>query len=395
MHAISAFYLFLAKIASLSCKSIIHETGNKSLIFARNIGVSESIILYPKSQTMTSDQQPASAFFPTATFEQLQFRAAVVRCVRNFFESRGFLEVETPILSRDTVVDRYLEPFAVPVDDSTRCFYLQTSPEFAMKRLLSAGADAIFQIGRVFRRGDCGQMHNPEFTMLEWYRAGDDYESGIAFLSELTEAVLHRGKARIVTLRQLFAEQTGINPHTIDGTQLRDYARNTGIAFPESFGTNEHDREAWVDLIFSERIQPTLGQNEPVIVVDYLASQSQLAKTRTVFGVTEIGQNATRNDDMSFDVSERFELFVDGLELANGYHELLDADVLLERNRATNALRIADGRPALPEESRLIDAMRYGLPACSGCAMGLDRLIMAAMKTQSIADVIAFPWDRA
>lgn len=333
--------------------------------------------------------QERIAFFPTASREQLRFRAAMIRRVREFFESRGFLEVETPTLSRDTVVDRYLEPFAVSVNDvsdaSNRPFYLQTSPEFAMKRMVAAGFDAIFQIGRVFRRGDFGQMHNPEFTMLEWYRTCDDYESGIAFLSELTDAVLNRGKANVVALRQLFAEHIGVNPHTAACDELKNFAQNMGIAFPESFGMSEHDREDWVDLIFSECIQPKLGRNEPVIVVDYLASQSQLAKTRTVVD----------KKDGTFDVSERFELFVDGLELANGYHELLDAGVLRERIRAINALRIADGKPPLPEESRLLDAMRYGLPACCGCAMGLDRLVMAAMQTRKIADVIAFPWDGA
>ena len=332
-----------------------------------------------------SDQDRTASFFPTASLEQLRFRSAVIRRVRDFFESRGFLEVETPILSRDTVVDRYLEPFAVLVADSNRPFYLQTSPEFAMKRMLAAGADAIFQIGRVFRHGDYGQMHNPEFTMLEWYRTGDDYKSGIAFLSELADAVLHRGQARVVSLRQLFADLTLVNPHTATSEQLRKIAKDADIVYPESFGASEHDREDWVDLIFSERIQPTLGRNEPVIVTDYLASQSQLAKTQTVV-------DGTGN---AFDVSERFELFVDGLELANGYHELLDADILRERIRATNALRIADSKPPLPEDSRLLEAMQFGLPSCSGCAMGLDRLVMAAMQTQTIADVIAFPWDRA
>ena len=255
-----------------------------------------------------------------------------------------------------------------------------------MKRMIAAGFDAIFQIGRVFRRGDYGQTHNPEFTMLEWYRTGDDYESGITFLSELVDAILNRGKAQVVTLRQLFADHIGVNPHTVDCKRLREIAQNMSVTFPESFDTGEHNHENWVDLIFSERIQSTLGHNRPVIVTDYLASQSQLAKTRMVI------------DDITgetFDVSERFELFVDRLELANGYHELLDADILHERIRATNQMRIADGNPPLPEESRLLDAMRHGLPACCGCAMGLDRLVMAAMRTQKIADVIAFPWDRA
>ena len=323
------------------------------------------------------------SFFPTASLDSLKIRAAIIRQIRVFFESRGFLEVETPVLSRDTVVDRYLEPFVVSVGDNTS-YYLQTSPEFAMKRMIAAGAKAIFQIGRVFRRGDFGQMHNPEFTMLEWYRTGEDYAAGIAFLSDLADAVLQRGKSSLVTLRQLFAAHVRLNPQTADCGQLRDYVYTSGIAFPESFSLPEQDRENWVDLIFSEHIQPPLGKVEPVIVIDHLASQSQLAKTRRV-----------RDDFCEFDVSERYELFVDGLELANGYHELLDTDVLLDRIRATNALRISDGTTPLPEESRLLDAMRHGLPPCCGCALGLDRLVMAALKTRNIADIIAFPWDRA
>ena len=327
--------------------------------------------------------ETTDSFFPTATLESLKARATIIRRLRDFFETRGFLEVETPVLSRDTVVDRYLEPCAVSVGGD-RPFYLQTSPEFAMKRLLAAGANAIFQIGRVFRQGDFGHQHNPEFTMLEWYCTGDNFAAGIAFLSDLANAVLQRGEASIVTLRQLFAEHIHINPHTDDCWFFREYALHSGMTFPESFGLAEHDREDWVDLIFSEHIQPSLGKMEPVIVIDYLASQSQLAKTRTISDVSG-----------EFNVSERFELFVDGLELANGYHELLDAEILLERIRTTNALRVADGKPPLPEESRLLDAMRHGLPPCCGCAMGLDRLVMAALKTRKIADVIAFPWDRA
>jgi len=335
------------------------------------------------NQVRSDGGKNPDSFWPTASLESLKVRAAIIRRVRDFFDSRGFLEVETPVLSRDTVVDRYLEPFAVSVGDD-RPYYLQTSPEFAMKRMIASGAGAIFQIAKVFRRGDLGVKHNPEFTMLEWYRTGDDDDAGITFLNDLADTVLRRGKATCVTLRQLFAEYVQLNPHTADCRHLHGFAQKSGMSFPDSFGLEEHERENWVDLIFSERIEPLLGQKEPVIVTDWLASQSQLAKTRRI-------------DDAAgdFDVSERFELFVDGLELANGYNELLDAGILLERIRATNALRIVDGKSPLSEESRLLVAMRHGLPPCCGCAMGLDRLVMAALPTQNIADVIAFPWDRA
>ena len=331
-------------------------------------------------------------FWPTASFEMLHARAAIVRRVRQFFESRGFLEIETPILSRDTVVDRHLEPFEVQVPGFTELFYLQTSPEFAMKRLLAAGATAIFQIGHVFRAGDRGKMHNPEFTMLEWYRVGDRYEQGIAFLSDLCDAILCRGAATVVTLRQLFAKHVGLHPHVAPCESFREFAFAGNLVFPESFGVSENDRDDWIDFLFSEAIQPKLGRVEPVIVTDYPATQSQLAKTRNVVekqDVEEVGPG------LSFSVAERFELFVDGIELANGYHELLDAEILQQRILETNLLRVADGKKRLPESNRLLEAMRHGLPPCCGAALGLDRLIMAVLKASSIDDVIPFPQEIA
>ncbi|MCL2347932.1 MAG: EF-P lysine aminoacylase EpmA [Planctomycetaceae bacterium] len=329
------------------------------------------------------------SFLPTASLEMLHARAAIVRLVRQFFDSCDFLEVETPILSRDTVVDRHLEPFEVRMPGFAEPFYLQTSPEFAMKRLLAAGATAIFQIGHVFRAGDRGKMHNPEFTMLEWYRVGDCYEQGIAFLSEFCHKILCRGVATVVTLRQLFAQHVGLDPHIASCELFQEFAFANDLVFPESFGVLENDRDDWIDFLFSEAIQPKLGHTEPVIVTDYPATQSQLAKTRIVVEKRETDQ------DLSFSVAERFELFVDGIELANGYHELLDAEILQQRIFETNLRRVTDGKKELPESHRLLEAMRYGLPPCCGTALGLDRLVMAALKTSSIDDVIPFPQEIA
>jgi len=336
---------------------------------------------------MSKDDKPS--FWPTASLEMLHARAAILRQVRRFFESRDFLEVETPILSRDTVVDRHLEPLEVQVSGFAEPFYLQTSPEFAMKRLLAAGATAIFQIGHVFRAGDRGKMHNPEFTMLEWYRAGDRYEQGIAFLSDFCDAILGRGAATVVTLRQLFAKHVGLHPHVASCESFREFALAGNLVFPESFSVSENDRDDWIDFLFSEAIQPKLGHTEPVIVTDYPVTQSQLAQTRNVVEKQEFGP------DLSFFVAERFELFVDGIELANGYHELLDAEILQQRIFETNLLRVADGKKQLPESNRLLEAMRHGLPPCSGTALGLDRLIMAALKASSMDDVIPFPQEIA
>jgi lysyl-tRNA synthetase class 2 len=300
-------------------------------------------------------------FLPTASLDALRCRADLLQQVRRFFDGRGFLEVETPLLSRDSVVDRHLDPLAVTLFSDPRQpevgprLWLQTSPEFGMKRLIAAGATAIYQVTKAFRGGEAGRLHNPEFTIVEWYRVGDDYAAGMQLLSDLAAAALGRGEAERVTYREAFQRYANVDP--LDGT-LDDLQR---------------------DLILTQQVEPHLGSPRPTILHDYPASQSALARTRP-------GEPP---------VAERFELYVDGIELANGYHELLDPAVLRERNRTNNELRAADGKYRLPADSRLLAAMDHGLPACSGCALGFDRLVMVATGAKSIQEVIAFPIDRA
>jgi lysyl-tRNA synthetase class 2 len=311
-----------------------------------------------------------------------------LRAVRAFFDGRGFLEVETPIASADTVVDRHLDPLTTELTGvgPARVMYLQTSPEFAMKRLMVAGGEAIYQIARVFRQGERGTRHNPEFTLVEWYRRGDDYASGMRLLSELCEAVLGRGPADRVTYREAFRTELGIDPLTIGDAELERFARKTLPDAAAAFD-DDTDRDAWLDLLLTERIEPRLGragstgEGQPTILCDYPPSQAALAQIR--------------HDADGPPVAERFELYVDGIELANGYHELLDAEALLERNVENNRLRVADGKLPLPVESRLIEAMRAGLPPCTGCALGFDRLVMLATGRRDIAEVMAFPIERA
>lgn len=307
-------------------------------------------------------------------------RAEVIRKIRDFFDSRGFLEVVTPLLSQDIIVDRYLEPFFVETTQGR--MFLQTSPEFALKRLLVAGAEAIYQIGPVFRQGDRGPLHNPEFTMLEWYRTGDDYQSGMQLLGKLAASILNSETVEYRTLRSLFFEHVGLNPHKDPVSSFRQWTTQAKLVVPESFGTDEENRDDWVDFIFSETIQPKLGKNRPVVVYDYLGTQSQLAQTAYLA-------------DEEITISQRFELFVNGLELANGYHELLDAEILATRFKENNILREKDGKPKLPEKNRLLEAMRYGLPACSGTALGVDRLVMVAIGAETIDEVISFSFERA
>ena len=302
---------------------------------------------------------PTPDFLPTATLDMLRRRAELLRQVRRFFDSRGFLEVETPLLSRDVVVDRHLDPLSVTLFAEARepqrgeRLWLQTSPEFAMKRLLAAGATAIYQVTKAFRGGEAGGLHNPEFTIVEWYRVGDDYHAGMDLLSELADAILGRGPAERLTFAEAFRRHAGAELH----------------------GRSDYE----IDLLLTSQVEPHLGRGCPAILHDYPASQAALARVRP-------GNPP---------IAERFELYASGLELANGYHELLVPAVLRERNRENNIARAADGKFTLPEEGRLMAAMDHGLPPCSGCALGFDRLVMVATGAKTIQEVMAFPIDRA
>ncbi|MDC0265990.1 EF-P lysine aminoacylase EpmA [Mariniblastus sp.] len=323
-------------------------------------------------------------FLPSAQINALQRRADVLRRLRCFFDDRGFFEVETPLISHDIVVDRHLHPVGIPknqitgVDsNSNEMLWLQTSPEFGMKRLVASGATAIYQIGKAFRQSETGEMHNPEFTMLEWYRVGDNLESGMALLGELVEEMLGQPQTKRVTYRQVFSQYVGVDPFSCAVSELKSVALQHGIEI--EMPCEASARDDWLNLILSRLIEPKLGFEGGVIIYDWPASQAALAVIR----------------EEEVPVAERFEMYVHGVELANGYHELLDPDELARRNSVVNQERVKDGQPLLPEESRLLHAMRSGLPACAGVAMGVDRLVMLALGFKKIKDVIAFPIGRA
>lgn len=311
---------------------------------------------------------------PTADLRHLRTRAEMLGRLRAFFSDRGFLEVETPLLSVDTIVDVHIEPFELSDDGRSR--WLQTSPEFAMKRLLASGADAIYQVCKAFRRGESGALHNEEFTLVEWYRAGDSYEAGMQFLAELTSMMLSIETVERLSFASAFARTVGLDPHCADASALCEAAKSMGLSVDEDFSAFRDD---WLDLLMSHCVQPHLGVDSPVIVFDYPASQAALAQIRP--------------DDPP--VAERFELFYRGVELANGYHELSSAAEFRSRMAANNVARQERGKAALPETSRLLSAMEAGLPACSGCALGWDRLVMLALEANSLEQVIAFPGCRA
>jgi lysyl-tRNA synthetase class 2 len=322
-------------------------------------------------------------FLPLANLEVLRQRAEIMRRVRRFFDDRNFFEIETPVLSHDVLVDRYLNPIGISKKDVTgrsgdadEMLWLQTSPEFGMKRVLAAGAEAIYQICKSFRQGETGDRHNPEFTMLEWYRSGDDMQTGMELLSEFVEVILKKSRTRKMTYREAFRWFTDIDPFEATLEDLETAARKNGVSIDEHRGAN---RDGWLNLILSEVVEPQLGLESPVIVYDWPESQAALATVRPG----------------SPPVAERFEVYVDGVELANGYHELLDAEELVKRNSINNQHRVKDGSHLLPEESRLLDAMRHGIPGCAGVALGVDRLVMLALGASSIREIVAFPIERA
>lgn len=335
-------------------------------------------------------------FLPTARIDVLQARARIFRIVREFFDSHGYWEVETPIISHDIVVDAHLNPFVTTPDNNLstteRLMYLQTSPEFAMKRLLAAGADSIYQIGKVFRRGEAGRNHNPEFTMIEWYRVGSTYIEQMHFVEEMVIAVMeacrHEPLATTpqrqfpvpvhrLTYDEAFVRATGSRVLSATVDDLQKLAEQHGIVPPP--GLTDDDRDGWLNWLLAELVEPMLEREQAVFVYDFPASQSALARVR----------------DDNPPVVERFELYLHGVEICNGYQELTDAEELHRRNTIQAEIRAREGHPPLPNESRLLAAMESGFPNCSGVALGFDRLFMLGMGITSIDEVIAFPFDRA
>jgi elongation factor P--(R)-beta-lysine ligase len=356
---------------------------------------------HPSSKA--TDPQP---FRPSATLGMLRLRAELLEFTRAFFRSQGFWEVDTPILSRDIVVDAYLEPFVTRVDSGTDCrkaspqdeLFLQTSPEFAMKRIVTAGADAIFQITHAFRRGEIGERHNPEFTIVEWYRTQSTYHEQMDLVEELVagffdrvHAVRERYAAELPALQparpprpfprltydRAFELAVGRSVVGLSAADLAGLAKTLGVDAPP--GLAPEDVDGWLNLLLALRVEPTLAQSPALFMYDYPPGQAALARIRTD----------------AHPVAERFELYLSGVEICNGYQELTDADELRGRIAAQAALRRRDGNRPLPAESRLLDAMDSGLPECAGVALGFDRLLMSAVGAQTVAEVMPFPIDRA
>jgi len=315
---------------------------------------------------------------PTAALSALERRAALLAAAREFFAVRGVLEVETPILSAAAVSDPQIESLATRVAGMAAPAYLCTSPEYAMKRLLAAGSGDIYQICKVFRDAERGRWHNPEFTLLEWYRLGFD---DTALMAEVEALIVHllapyrrTPPAERLSYAAALQRHAGVDLHGATAGELAEAARRHGIDCPA-----ELDRDARLDLLMGLIVGPRLGLERPCFICDYPASQAALARLKP--GPTP--------------VAARFELYVDGLELANGFHELADGGEQRARFDRDLAVRRARGLPLRPLDERLLAALRAGLPDCAGVALGLDRLVAVALGAPRLADTMAFTIDNA
>jgi lysyl-tRNA synthetase class 2 len=309
---------------------------------------------------------------PSASLETLRDRAALLARLREFFAQRGVMEVDTPALSAHATVDRHID--SLRTADGR---WLQTSPEFPMKRLLAAGSGPIFQLCHVFRAGDEGRWHNPEFMMLEWYRPGWDHHRLMDEVAELLRAAgAPAVQARRLSYREAWLEHAGVDPFAADEAALVQ-ALCARADPPE--GSRAFDHDAWLDFGMGFVVGPRLGRDAPCFVHDFPAAQAALARVRA--GAPPL--------------AERFELFWRGLELANGFHELGDAREQLRRFQADQARRLEAGAVAPPFDANLIAALESGLPDCAGVALGVDRLLMLLLDLPDVASAMPFDWARA
>lgn len=315
---------------------------------------------------------------PTATPAALQQRAALLARTREFFAARGVLEVETPALSCAGVSDPQIESLVTRLAGVHRPLYLHTSPEFPMKRLLAAGSGDIYQLCRVFRDGEHGRWHNPEFTLLEWYRVGFD-DAGLMSEVEALAARLLAPQRRLeqaerLTYAQALRRHAGVDAHGATERDLERAATAHGIDCKADL-----DRDAKLDLLMGLVVGPQLGRERPCFIVDYPASQASLARLKP--GLPP--------------VAARFEFYLDGVELANGFHELSDAGEQRSRFARDLEVRRARGQAEPPLDGRLLAALEAGIPDCAGVALGFDRLVAIAIGATRLSQAIAFPIDNA
>lgn len=310
---------------------------------------------------------------PSANAAALRLRAGLLAQIREYFTVTGALEVETPSLSRTCVTDVHLASVSARVNGET--FFLHTSPEYAMKRLLAAGTGDIWQAARVYRDGEHGRWHNPEFTLIEWYRVGMDHHALMSDVERLLNKLLAPTRelrsAERLSYGEVLREYANLDVFAATPATMIQRLLHAGIDVPAALAT---DRDACLDLLMSTLVGPRLGQNRLTFVYDYPASQAALARIRG-------------------SVASRFELYLDGLELANGFHELTDAKEQRARFEAGKQARKARGLPEAEIDERFLAALAHGLPDCSGVALGFDRVVMCAAKAQRIDEILSFGFE--
>lgn len=315
-----------------------------------------------------------SAWCPAAAVETMKLRARMLSRIRAFFSEQGVLEVETPLLSLAGTTDPNIQSFQVPATIARR--YLQTSPEFAMKRLLASGCGDIFQICKAFRRDELGRYHNPEFSLLEWYRTGFDH---LRLMGEVQALLRHLPMPRRtlsgslhLSYRSACKRYADLDPGRASKADVANAVRAHGIDVPGRLSSDE-----CLDLLFAQVIAPAFPRDRLTFICDFPPSQASLARIRP-------GNPA---------VAERFEVFYGPLELANGFHELTDPVEQRRRFEREREQRVLAGLTDMPMDERLLSALEHGLPACAGVALGLDRLLMLMAGEERIDEVLAFPWE--
>lgn len=327
---------------------------------------------------------------PTASIDVLRERAAIIRSIRSFFEKRNVLELETPCLSRHTITDPHIDAMSTKHSlqgsvNSTQ-LYLQTSPEYAMKRLLASGSGDIFQIGKAFRDDEVGRLHNPEFTMLEWYRLDFDMQKLIDEVAQLLVEILKVSHIEQYTYCGIFEHSLAFDPINISLSELINFCHDNNLgdyaeSMKISMQVNKNDdaklqlKDSLLQVVFSQLIEPLIGQNNPAVVTHFPASQASLAT------LSETGLTANR-----------FEVYFKGIELANGFNELTNVQEQLDRFTHDNAIRVSLGMQSKAIDNNFLDALKYGLPPCSGVALGVDRLVMLATNMNSLDEVMSFSY---
>lgn len=318
---------------------------------------------------------------PSMSWQLAKARASLNKNIRQFFEERGVIEVETPILSHGTITDVYLDAFETNFDQSSsgsqEKLFLQTSPEFAMKRLLAAGYGSIYQLSKAFRHESAGKHHNPEFTLLEWYRLGFDHWQLMNEVEEFLVALLNVDAVERYSYQDLFIEYTGLDPLNIGAKQLHIFLKNKQRDDHWLMITEHVD--TLLQFIFSQYIEPEIGKDQPCFVYGFPIEQAALAR---------VNEKDNR-------IADRFECYYKGIELVNGFYELTNKEEQYSRFIQDNKQRKKLSYKEKPIDKRFITALEEGLPLCSGVALGVDRLAMLALGEDHIRSVLTFDINNA